>query len=119
MNSLRWLLLFFQLSLRVIQHAYVLKNERFAVQSAHLEKLTKIVADACGNRLNCGRPTRCREAAETMNVPEADEKLPQTQVPENPELGTEGLHNDPCLGVFWLELDYTSRQHKKELRGEI
>lgn len=54
-----------------------------------------------------------------MNVSEADEEFPQAQVPKCPELGTEGLHNDPCLGVFWLELDYTPRQYKKELRGEF
>lgn len=99
MICLRWLLLFFQPSLRVIQHTYVLNNERFVVQSAHLEKLTKIVADACGNRLNCGRPTRCREAAETMNVPEADEKLPQTQVPQYPEFGAQSWELRVCTTI--------------------
>ena len=54
-----------------------------------------------------------------MNVPEADGILSANAGPRDPELGTEGLHNDPCLGVFWLELDDTSRQYKKELRGEI
>ncbi len=46
--------------------------------------------------------------------------FPQAQVPESdPVLGAEGLHNDPCLGEFRLELDDTPRQYKKELRGEI
>ncbi len=54
-----------------------------------------------------------------MNDSEADELSAGADPRVRPGLGTEGLHNDPCFVVFWLELDDTAKQYKKELRGEI
>ena len=54
-----------------------------------------------------------------MNIPQANFSETESDLETiGPVLEAESLHYDLCLGVFWLELDDTSRQHKKELRDE-